>query len=50
MWFCADFLSTVLLQISIICTLVQNIGFGEFGSFPVTLTAKASGKSEVYWK
>ena len=28
-----------------------NIGlFGEFASFPVTLTAKASGTSEVYWK
>ena len=24
--------------------------FGEFASFPVTLTAKASGTSEVYWK
>ena len=24
--------------------------FGGFGSFPVTLTSKASGKSEVYWK
>ncbi len=27
-----------------------DIGFGEFGSFPITLTAKASGKSEVYHK
>ncbi|WP_368488025.1 DUF4320 family protein [Clostridium sp. BJN0013] len=24
--------------------------FGGFGSFPVTLKAQASGKSEVYWK
>lgn len=24
--------------------------FGGFGSFPVTLKAEASGKSEVYWK
>ncbi len=24
--------------------------FGSFGSFPVTLKAEASGKSEVYWK
>lgn len=24
--------------------------FGGFGSFPVTLRGKASGKSEVYWK
>ncbi|MEK4454035.1 DUF4320 family protein [Paenibacillus sp. FSL L8-0506] len=28
-----------------------NIGlFGDFGSFSIKLTAKASGKSEVYWK
>lgn len=28
-----------------------NIGlFGGFASFPIDLTAKASGKSEVYWK
>lgn len=24
--------------------------FGGFGSFPITLKARASGKSEVYWK
>ena len=24
--------------------------FGDFGSFPVSLTAQATGKSEVYWK
>jgi hypothetical protein len=24
--------------------------FGGFGSFPVTLKAQATGKSEVYWK
>ena len=24
--------------------------FGGFGSFPITLRAEASGKSEVYWK
>lgn len=24
--------------------------FGGFGSFPVILTSKVSGKSEVYWK
>jgi hypothetical protein len=29
---------------------VVDIGFFEFGSFPITLTAKASGRSEVYWK
>lgn len=28
-----------------------NIGlFGDFGSFPIELTAKGTGKSEVYWK
>ena len=28
-----------------------NLGlFGEFASFPVTLTARATGASEVYWK
>ena len=28
-----------------------NIGlFGDFGSFPITLTSKATGKSEVYHK
>ena len=28
-----------------------NLGlFGEFASFPVTLTARATGVSEVYWK
>lgn len=31
-------------------TQVVDIGFFEFGSFPITLTAKASGRSEVYWK
>ena len=24
--------------------------FGGLGSFPITLTASATGKSEVYWK
>jgi len=33
-------------------TLIQvvDIGFFEFGSFPITLTAKATGRSEVYYK
>ena len=39
--------STVTVTVS----LQANIGlFGGFGSFPVTLTSKASGKSEVYHK
>ena len=37
-------------EFTVTCTYTMNIGFGEFGSFPVTLTAKASGRSEVYWK
>ncbi|WP_245863994.1 DUF4320 family protein [Paenibacillus donghaensis] len=36
---------TVTLKTSV------NIGlFGDFGSFPIELTARAQGKSEVYWK
>ena len=32
-------------------TLETDIGlFGGLGSFPITLTAEATGKSEVYWK
>ena len=32
-------------------TTTVNIGlFGEFGSFPITLTSKATGASEVYYK
>ena len=32
-------------------TTTVNLGlFGEFASFPVTLTARATGASEVYWK
>ncbi|MCM1062658.1 MAG: DUF4320 family protein [Eubacterium sp.] len=37
-------------EFTVTLTYKMNIGFGEFGSFPITLTAKASGKSEVYWK
>ena len=37
-------------EFTVTCTVVKDIGFGSFGSFPVTLTAKASGRSEVYWK
>lgn len=37
-------------EFTVTLTYKMNIGFGEFGSFPVTLTAKASGKSEVYYK
>lgn len=37
-------------EFTVTLTMQYDIGFGEFGSFPVTLTSKASGKSEVYWK
>ena len=37
-------------EFTVTCTYKMDIGFGEFGSFPITLTSKASGKSEVYWK
>ena len=43
-------------EFSVTCTYTMDIGFvgqklpPKFGSFPVTLTAKATGKSEVYWK
>ena len=38
-------------EVTVTLTLQRNLGlFGGFGSFPVTLTSKATGKSEVYWK
>lgn len=38
-------------EVTVTLTLRRNIGlFGGFGSFPVTLQAQATGKSEVYWK
>lgn len=38
-------------EVTVTLTLDTNIGLlGEFASFPITLRAKASGKSEVYWK
>ncbi len=38
-------------EITVILTYETDLGlFGGFGSFPVTLRASASGKSEVYWK
>lgn len=38
------------LKTTLTPTLRYDIGFFRFGSFPLTLTAKATGKSEVYWK
>lgn len=38
-------------EIEVTVTLQRNIGlFGDFGSFPVQLKARASGKSEVYYR
>ena len=38
-------------EVTVPLTMTTNIGlFGDFASFPVTLRAQASGKSEVYWK
>lgn len=38
-------------EFTVTVTLQADLGlFGGFGSFPVTLQAKASGKSEVYHK
>lgn len=38
-------------EITVSLTYDMNLGlFGGFGSFPITLTAEATGKSEVYWK
>ncbi len=38
-------------SITVILKHTENIGlFGSFGSFPIELTAKATGRSEVYWK
>lgn len=38
-------------EVTVILTLQEDIGlFGNFVSFPITLQAQATGKSEVYWK
>ena len=38
-------------EVKVTLTLRRNIGLlGGFGSFPITLQAQATGKSEVYWK
>ena len=38
-------------EVTVRLTYRYELGlFGSFGSFPVTLRAEASGKSEVYWK
>ncbi|KHL96980.1 hypothetical protein QW71_03385 [Paenibacillus sp. IHB B 3415] len=38
-------------EVTVILKITVNIGlFGSFGSFPIELSARAQGKSEVYWK
>lgn len=37
-------------EFTVTLTLNYDLGFGGFGSFPLELKAKASGKSEVYHK
>ena len=38
-------------EVTVIVRLDTDIGlFGDFGSFPISLTAQATGKSEVYHK
>lgn len=37
--------------VSVTCTVTKNIGlFAGLGSIPIPISAKASGRSEVYWK
>ena len=37
-------------DIAVTLTCQINLGFFQFGSFPVEIRARASGKSEVYYK
>jgi len=37
-------------EFSVVLTYTVDIGFFEFGSFPITLKSKATGRSEVYYK
>ena len=37
-------------EVTVTLTIDVDIGFGGLGSFPIELTAQASGRSEVYWK
>ena len=39
------------IQLTVTLMLQKDLGlFGKLRSFPVTIRARASGKSEVYWK
>lgn len=38
-------------EVTVTLVMQKDLGlFGRLGSFPVTIRARASGKSEVYWK
>jgi len=37
-------------EITVIVSSTVDIGFFSFGSFPIELKVKATGRSEVYWK
>ena len=38
-------------EVTVTVTMQKDLGlFGNFGSFPITIRARASGKSEGYWK
>ena len=37
-------------EVTVTLTHTIDIGFFNFGSFPITLTSRVTGKSEVYWK
>jgi hypothetical protein len=37
-------------EVTVTLTIQHDIGFFNFGSFPITLTSRATGKSEVYWR
>jgi hypothetical protein len=37
-------------EVTLTLTLQHDIGFFSFGSFPITLTSRAVGKSEVFWR
>ena len=37
-------------EVTLTLTLQWDIGFFNFGSFPITLTSRATGRSEVFWK
>lgn len=37
-------------EVTVTLTMDVDIGFGGLDSFPIELTAQASGRSEVFWK